>query len=44
MDPDLWHTDTTAKQIKTSMQKEQGVGIKKATLRPPNILAICKAT
>lgn len=44
MGPDLWHTDTTAEQKRTSMQKEQGVGIKKATLRPLSILATCKAT
>lgn len=44
MGPDLWHTDTTADQMKTSAQKEQGDGIKKTTLRPLYILAICKAT
>lgn len=43
MSPDPWHTDTTAEQRKTSVQKEQGDGIKKTTLRPLHILAICKA-
>lgn len=44
MGPDLRHTGTTAEQIKISVQKEQGDGIKKTTLRPLYILAICKAT
>lgn len=44
MGPDLWHTDATAEQIRTSVQKEQGDGIQKTTVRPLYILAICKAT
>lgn len=44
MSPDPWHTDATAEQRKTSVQKEQGDGTEKTTLRPLHILVICKAT